>query len=65
MGQPANDAVTAWLAQAVADARRRGLGDLAPLVESLGVAVASLRTADWNDDAGGATRRDSRDQEQR
>jgi len=63
MDQPENPAVKDWLAQAVADARRRGLGGLAPLFESLGDAVASLRAADWNDDADGAAGRDPADQE--
>ncbi len=51
MAQPANERLEAWLAQALADARRRGLGDLEPLLVSLARAAASIRTADWNDEA--------------
>ena len=56
-----NEGVQAWLAQAAEDARRRGLIQLLPLIESLGLALAALRAADWNDDAGGASRRGRRD----
>jgi len=51
MAQPEHERLEAWLAQALADARRRGLGDLEPLLVSLAQAVASLRAADWNDEA--------------
>jgi hypothetical protein len=40
-----------WLASACADADRRGLADLKPLLESLADATRALRGADW-DDAG-------------
>ena len=40
-----------WLASACADADRRGLADLKPLLESLAEATRALRGADW-DDAG-------------
>ncbi len=40
-----------WLHAAMADAERRGLPDLIPILETLARATASLRTADWNDDA--------------
>ena len=43
--------VTAWLEDAVADAGRRGLPELKPLLENLAQATALLRAADWNDDA--------------
>jgi len=43
--------VDAWLAAAVADAERRGLPDLAPLLESIARATRALRTADWRDAA--------------
>ena len=56
-----HEGVQAWLAQAAEDARRRGLIALLPLIESLGLALAALRGADWNDDAGGASRQDRRD----
>lgn len=55
MVQPLNDRVQAWLVWAVSDARRRGLTDLEPLLESLGGAVAALRSADWNDEASGTS----------
>lgn len=35
-----------WLAAAVADAERRGLGELKPLLESLARSTAALREAD-------------------
>jgi hypothetical protein len=40
-----------WLAWAVADAERRGLPELMPLIESLAAAQRTLRAADWNEDA--------------
>jgi hypothetical protein len=43
----------AWLQTALADAERRGLPDLKPLLETLARATALLRSADWNDDAAG------------
>ncbi len=42
-----------WLENAVQDADRRGLPDLKPLLEALARATATLRSADWNDDAAG------------
>ncbi len=48
--------VKAWLEDAVADARRRGLPELEPLFTSLAQATAQLRAADWNDDASDAAR---------
>ncbi len=47
-GQPRE--VAAWLADALADAERRGLPQLKPLLESLAQATAALRAADWNED---------------
>jgi hypothetical protein len=41
--------VERWLAAAVADAERRGLQDLTPLLEGLAQATITLRAADWND----------------
>lgn len=38
-----------WLAEAVGDAARRGLPELAPLLENLARSTAALRAADWND----------------
>jgi hypothetical protein len=46
-----------WLAWAGADADRRALPELKPLLAALADAMRSLRAADWNDDA----RRDPRD----
>ena len=43
--------VKAWLDAALADADRRGLPALRPLLESLAKAASALRTADWNADA--------------
>jgi hypothetical protein len=45
--------VKAWLDAAVQDAERRGLATLKPLLETLARATSALRSADWNDDAGG------------
>ena len=38
--------VDAWLASAVADAERRGLPELKPLLEGLAQSLAALRAAD-------------------
>jgi hypothetical protein len=46
--------VDAWLEFALADARRRGLDALEPLLRSLAESTRQLRAADWNDDATGA-----------
>jgi hypothetical protein len=40
-----------WLEDAVADAERRGLPDLKPILETLARATRALRGADFNDDA--------------
>ncbi len=47
--------VEAWLAAAVADAERRGLPALKPLLEAIARATRSLRQAEWNDRADGRT----------
>jgi hypothetical protein len=44
-----------WLEDAKSDAYRRKLPELADLLDGLGRAVATLRVADWNDDAAGDT----------
>jgi hypothetical protein len=44
-------AIARWLAAAEADADRRGLPALKPLLQGLAVSTAALRAADWNDDA--------------
>ncbi|MGH9307752.1 MAG: hypothetical protein ACRD1U_00165 [Vicinamibacterales bacterium] len=38
--------IDSWLAAALADARRRGLPELAPLLETLARSTAALRKAD-------------------
>lgn len=51
-----------WLETAIADASRRGLTDLRPLLETLAKATRALREADWNDDPRAETdRRSARD----
>jgi hypothetical protein len=49
--------VARWLAAAVADADRRGLPELRPLLEGLAQATITLRAADWNDTMPEATER--------
>lgn len=44
-------AIARWLAAAEADAERRGLPELKPLLQGLAVSTTALRAADWNDDA--------------
>ena len=48
--------VARWLAAAVADADRRGLPELRPLLEGLAQATITLRSADWNDTMPGGGR---------
>jgi hypothetical protein len=43
--------IDAWLQDAVADAERRGLPELKPILEALAKAVAVVRAADFNDHA--------------
>lgn len=47
--------IDAWLEAALADADRRGLAELKPLLEALARTTAALRAADFNDDPRGAT----------
>jgi hypothetical protein len=42
--------IEAWLQAAIADAERRGLPALKPLLEALARATTALRAADFNDD---------------
>jgi len=42
-------AIARWLAAAEADAERRGLPELKPLLQGLAVSTTALRAADWND----------------
>jgi hypothetical protein len=44
-----------WLKNAVADAERRGLPELKPMLEGLAQATAVLRAADINDLADGTS----------
>jgi hypothetical protein len=43
--------VNDWLAASIADARRRGLEELVPVLESLAAATRLLRQAPWEQDA--------------
>ncbi len=43
--------VERWLAAAIADAERRGLPELKPLLEGLAASTTALRAGDWNDHA--------------
>jgi len=63
MDRVPDDPVAAWMTRIADDARRRGLPELVPLIESLGRAVRSLREADWNDNARGDARSDLGDKE--
>jgi hypothetical protein len=40
--------IDAWLQSAVADAERRGLPELKPLLEALAKTVAAVRAGDFN-----------------
>jgi hypothetical protein len=51
--------VARWLAAAMADADRRGLPELRPLLEGLAQATVTLRAAEWNDTIPEATERDT------
>ena len=48
--------IQTWLAAAIADAKRRGLPDLEPLLTALATSTEALRNADFGqpDAAGGA-----------
>jgi hypothetical protein len=43
--------IDAWLQAAIADAEKRGLPELKPLLEALARATQALRAADYNDHA--------------
>ena len=45
--------IETWLAWALADADKRNLPDLKPLLETLARAIQTLRAADFNDRADG------------
>ena len=42
--------IESWLRAAIADAAKRGLPELKPLLETLARATTALRAADFNDD---------------
>jgi hypothetical protein len=46
--------IEAWLQAALADADRRGLTDLKPLLETVARATRALRAADFNESASGS-----------
>jgi hypothetical protein len=43
--------IDTWLQNAIADAERRGLPELKPILETLAKAVSAVRAADFNDGA--------------
>ncbi len=45
--------IESWLQAAIADAERRGLPELKPILEGLARTTTALRAADFNDDASG------------
>jgi hypothetical protein len=45
--------IASWLQAAIADAEKRGLPDLKPILEALARSTQALRAADFNDDASG------------
>ena len=49
--------IESWLQAAIADAEKRGLPELKPILETLARATRTLRSADFNDDAAGASAR--------
>jgi hypothetical protein len=47
--------IESWLQAAIADAETRGLPELKPILEALARSTKTLRAADFNDDASGAS----------
>ena len=45
--------IESWLQAAIADAEKRGLPELKPILEGLARSTQALRAADFNDDASG------------
>ena len=45
--------IESWLKAAIADAEKRGLPELKPILEALARSTQVLRAADFNDDASG------------
>ena len=56
-----NMTIADWLAQAKADAEKRGMPELIPMLEGLAKATEQLRAADWNDNPDKDTPRDPLD----
>ena len=50
--------IAEWLAQAKADAEKRGMPELGPMLDGLAKATEQLRAADWNDHPDKDTPRD-------
>ena len=50
--------IAEWLAAAKADAEKRGLAELIPMLDGLAQATERLRAADWNDNPDKETPRD-------
>jgi hypothetical protein len=46
--------IESWLQAAIADAEKRGLPELKPLLEGLARSTRVLRDADFNEDAAGS-----------
>ena len=46
--------IDSWLEAAIADAGKRGLPELKPILETLARSITALRAADFNDDASGS-----------
>ena len=45
--------IATWLEDAHREADNRALPDLIPILDTLAEAIATLRAADWNEDAAG------------
>jgi hypothetical protein len=45
--------IESWLQAAIADAEKRGLPEMTPLLEGLARSTRTLRDADFNDNASG------------
>ena len=43
--------IESWLQAAIADAEKRGMPELKPILEALAKSTRALRAADFNDDA--------------
>ena len=56
--------VESWLQAVIADARRRGLPELTPMLETLARATATLRASALNDHAGPSSPADPADRRQ-